>query len=153
MNTEQDILANRHLKAIKALRDELQTNVEIAAREMERILNWLDGERVSLDKQIHYHEEQLKQLALSYDFGEKKSRRLPFGTFGFRKSRARLEVVDDDAAKEWARREGILKVETVEKYNKKDLLACVETRGEIPDGCEYHPGQEQFYVKEQTDEA
>lgn len=149
LDAKLDLTADSHLREIRKKRELIEVNREIAEKEKAMVDEWLASENASLEKSIAHHTEMLKTIALSYDFGDKKSRNLPNGVFGFRKSVDTLNVVDDTAALEWARKEGILKVETVERYSKKDLLECVRTRGEIPDGCEYVPGQEQFYVKEE----
>lgn len=142
-----DEQASRHLRAIKRLRDEIRQNEDLASAEIDRIKAWLEQANFGLQKQVEYRQDQLHQIALAYDFGDRKSRTLPYGTFGFRRRPLRVDVVDEDAVREWCRKEGVLKTQVKETYSKRDLKACVETRGEVPDGCEVVPETDEFFTR------
>lgn len=144
-NPEQDVQAARHIRALKAIQAEMQHNEDVYEGMVEEAERWLENENHSLEKQAEFHRNELQLIAIGYDFGNKKSRNVPGGTFGWRQKPVSLNVVDEEKAKEWARKEGILKVEQVEKYSKRDLLECVKTRGEVPDGCEIEEERDEFY--------
>ncbi len=91
------------------------------------------------------------QIARNMLKGKSRSIKTPFGTAGFRKSAARLVVLDADAIKAAVANgelpEAVVKkVETVNVV-KAELDRLHELTSEIPPGCELKPESDTFYVK------
>lgn len=108
--------------------------------------------------------------------GKKKSLKLLTGTVGFRSAPRRLDVVDEDAARQWAQREcpdavkvsaaatgelgaalhaaaralmadSDLEIAVTESLLKTPLNDHLKDTGEVPPGCDVAGGEERFYVK------
>lgn len=90
----------------------------------------------------------LRELASSG--GKKKSFALLNGTVGFRTSPERIEIGDEDLAKHWARSHApaAIVVKVTEGLLKKELLSVMKKSGEVPDGCDYEPPAQKFFVSE-----
>jgi phage host-nuclease inhibitor protein Gam len=142
------------LERLGRLQAEQQRNREIANRRIAMITSWLDDANDRLGRQAFWLEIQVRSLAEGYDYGKKKSRTLPSGSFGKRAKPAGIEIRDMDAAIRWAKANGV-EVAVVEKLNKtpaKEFVAKqLQTTGELPDpeetGIEWIDESETFFVK------
>jgi len=146
-SVEQDLKAAKHLRALRKIEKEMANNEAVYDGLVAEALEWLDNANHSLRKERDHHTEELKLIAVNYNFGKKKSRKLPPGVFGWKKKPERLRVVDSKAALEWAKREGVATEKVVYGFKQKDLENCVKLRGELPDGCDVVEASDEFYVR------
>lgn len=96
-----------------------------------------------------------KDLAERADFGNKKSRSVGFGSYGRKKSKERVKIIDETAALAFARGlnlDGAIKTETVEKPVHKVLEPVVieyvhKNEGVVPAGFEHIEARDEPFVK------
>ena len=121
------------------------------ARQLQ-IEDWRQGENAKLEKAIDWFQYEVRQLvppdARTFEetYGQ-KSRRLPYGSIGFRRTPAKVEVYDADKALAWAKAHG-LETKVTETVSKTELKKA--TNGEVPpDECGFGiaAGTDEFYVK------
>lgn len=81
--------------------------------------------------------------------GRKKSRALPHGVLGWKKTGGRLTVTDRDALLEWARNQPV-ELELVrvkEEPSLDEIKRHCSTTGEVPPGTEVSPESEELTIK------
>lgn len=150
---ELDAYLDRMLERLAEIRAAQAENDEVARRRRDMIDRWLAQENRTLDNQAAWLEERIERQALAYDYGEKKSRTLPHGKFGTRKSAATVAITDAEKALAFAKAHG-LEVKVKESVGKTPLkeywLPRVLEAGELPDpdetGVEFVPESETFFV-------
>lgn len=82
--------------------------------------------------------------------GKRKSMVVAGKRLGFRKSPDSLEIVDEAAAKAWAKENlpEAVQVVTTEKLLKTPLKESMTKRGIVPDGVRMVEGEERFYKED-----
>lgn len=68
-------------------------------------------------------------------------------TLGYRKAPDKLEVTDESAVIQWARRHMPDAVKVVESVLKTPIKDAVKRGLEVPPGCEYKAGGDEFFIK------
>lgn len=146
---ELDVAIDRALDVIRQAREEIAKNNEVAARRIQMIEDWRETENVTHQNRITWAERTIHSLAMGYDFGKKRSRSLPSGTFGFRKAPDRLVIQDADKALAFAKRTPQLagEIKVTETIPTTPLKQWAQSTGEVPDGCELVGGEDVFFVK------
>lgn len=139
-----DVAVDFYLERLVEREAEIARNGEIAARRKAMIDAWLQEANAQHEREAAWLRLQIEAFARTYDFGKKKSRSLPHGTFGFRTRAGTLEIQDMPAAVAFAEAN---ELEVKKTVNKTPLLAHFKATGEIPDGCEYVEGGESVYIK------
>lgn len=119
----------------------LKAGYEAAKREIER-------ERAFFERRFGDGLRNVALREITANGGRKKSVNLLNGTVGFRVSPEKIEVGDEEKAKAWAKDNALdaISVKVTESLIKKELLAAMKKRGEVPDGCEYVEPTQKFYV-------
>jgi hypothetical protein len=139
-DAELDMLLER-LGAVEA---EAARNREVAALRVEQIRAWAEGANRPLETRAGWLRLAIQARAEAYDYGSKKSRSLPHGSFGLRRRADTLEVTDPAAALAFAKANGL---EVKESVNKTPLLHHFKATGELPDGTEFRSGADEFFIK------
>jgi len=82
--------------------------------------------------------------------GKRKSMIVAGKRVGFRKLPDSLEIVDEDAAKAWAKEHlpAAVQVVTTEKLLKAPLKEVLTKQGIVPDGVRLNQGEERFYKED-----
>lgn len=143
-----DLYLDRRLEQLAELEAAAERNREIADRKIANVQAWLKSENETLEKRAGWLRLDIQAAAEGYDFGKKRSRNLPSGTFGYRKTRESVTVLDEAAAIDYATRAGwseAIRVKT--SLLKTELLKRVRESGEMPDGVEVAAPRDEFYVK------
>lgn len=141
-----DAHLDRLLERYREREAEIATTNEIARRRIEDIQAWRDQQNESAERELSYLRHQIESWADGYDYGRKKSRSLPSGSFGYRARRDSVQILDMDAAVQFAEAHG-LEVRRIVTVGKTPLLKYVQETGEIPPGTELVPGGDEFYVR------
>lgn len=146
---DMDVAIDRALEQIAEARREIAKNDAVAERRKQMIEDWRQEVNVTHENRIVWATRMVQSLASAYDFGKKRSRSLPAGTFGFRKSPDRLVVNDMDAALAFAKRTSQLagEIKVTESIPSTPLKQWAQSTGEVPDGCELVGGEDAFFVK------
>ena len=79
--------------------------------------------------------------------GKAKSRALPNGTIGWRRTGGGLRVVDEEAAMTWALSTDSRFVRTRQELNKAEVNALFKSTGEVIPGCDVEEARDTCYVK------
>lgn len=118
---------------------------DIAERRILMIEGWRRQQNERVTREIQWLKIQIHAIGEGYDFEKgKKSRSLPNGSFGFRRTPDKVEIVDMDLAVSFAEARGLEIKKTV---GKTPLKSHLKATGEIPDGCEFVPGTDEFFIK------
>lgn len=82
--------------------------------------------------------------------GKRKSMIVAGKRLGFRKSPDSLEIVDEEAAKAWAKEHlpEAVQIVTTEKLLKAPLKEVLTKQGIVPDGVRLNQGEERFYKED-----
>lgn len=139
-----DAVLDVYLEALAGREREMQRNAEVADRRKAMIDLWLADANRTHEREAAWLRHMIETIAAQYDFGKKKSRTLPAGTFGYRSKPATLEIVDMAAAVAFAEAH---QLEVKRTVGKTPLLQAFKASGIVPDGTEYVEGSESFYVK------
>lgn len=140
-----DVALDHYLEQLGQREQEIARNHEIAERRHAMIAAWEREANGSLERECQWLRQQIEAWGRPYDFGSKKSRALPHGSFGYRSTPAKVEITDMEAAVAFAEAEGLEVKKTV---GKKPLMDYIKDhQGIIPDGCEHVDGSESFFVK------
>jgi phage host-nuclease inhibitor protein Gam len=150
-----DTMLDTALQKLGELDAEISTAEEIADQRkrdtLERIERWLAGETAPLRRQRDFLARQIEAIARQYDFGGKKSRSLPHGKFGRRRSGDKIEITDMPAALAFAERMGVevKVVREVQRTPIKDFLSAHPGFKPNPEehGFTVVPGTDNFYVE------
>ena len=93
--------------------------------------------------------------ALKEQGGKRKSISVQMGDAGYRLGKERLEIVDERKVRQWisdtidvSKWAMFRTITTTTSILKTPLLKHFQETGELPDGCEYHEAQDNFYPKE-----
>lgn len=132
-----DNAANWALRKIKSFKDQKEQNTAYANEEIEKINNWLEKENETLDNSISHFESLLALYALELQKKDKnfKSRKLPGGSFGFRKSQPKWHYEPEKA------------VASLEQQGNHDLIrikkepdkAAIKKYFKVANGKAYDP--------------
>lgn len=147
---EVDARVDALLLSIGALEAEAKKNTAVATARKEQIQAWLDDENGHLESSVDFLTRKIQDLTRSYDFGRKRSRNLPAGTFGYRRASDTLTIEDPTKAIEFSKAQG-LSIRVKESPDGHALLEWVKTKGEVPDGTLFKQGVDTFYVKPRPD--
>lgn len=152
--------ANWALRKLRELEQEKKQNEEFARREKEKIDAWLEQENAKLDQQIAFFEGKLAVFAdqIKQENPKFKSKRLPNGSFGYRKEPDKLIVQDEEkliASLEVGGRDDLIKVKKLpDKRLMKKTLTVIDggrvvdpETGMIVEGVVVETGQECFRWK------
>lgn len=143
---ELDRWIDWRLRRIQQLVQQQKKNAEVVRTEIEKLTEWRDGENASLQRSIDWFEQQVVAAAHGYDFGDKKSRKLPHGTFGKRLVGGRTVITDMAAAVAFAREKGV-PVKVVESVMVSDIKEYIESTGESLPFVEQDEKRDEYYVK------
>lgn len=82
--------------------------------------------------------------------GKRRSMIVAGKRLGFRKLPDSLEIIDEEAAKAWAKEHlpGAVQVVMTEKLLKTPLKDCITKQGIVPDGVRLNQGEERFYKED-----
>jgi hypothetical protein len=141
---EWDAYLDVILERLAQVEAEVAENREVARRRIEMIQGWEHSVNETLTKRATWLRQRVEMFAAGYDYGSKKSSELPHGTFGFRAKADTLEITDQTQAVAFAEAAGL---EIKKSVNKTPLLKYFKATGEVPSGCEYVEGGDQFFVK------
>lgn len=141
---ELDARIDVYLAKLGELETEIARNAEIADRRVQMIRAWEAEANGRLDREAGWLRQAVASLAEGYDYGKKKSRALPHGTFGVRQGRDTLEIRDQAAAVAFAQANGLPVVTSV---GKTPLMEHLKATGEVPDGCELRAATSVFFVQ------
>jgi phage host-nuclease inhibitor protein Gam len=128
-------------------------NAALAEEAIGRIRARLAALNASQERTAQYFEAQAKCYAETARVellgkGKKKSRDLPSGSVGWRKSGGGLVVTDEAACLEWAKAQDDLSLVRVKvELSKTALKDRFKATGECPPGCDIEPESETLYVK------
>ena len=123
--------------------------VEARARQ-ERIKQWAQKEMKSARREEEFFQNRFGpelEAWMSENLGGKKTLRLPDGTLGYRRTRTRLQIADDEMVLDWCRQNLPDAVRVKESILKTPLGEHLQETGEVPPGCEIEPGGDEFYVR------
>ena len=129
----------------------IEQNDAVAKERILQMEDWRQGENAKLERAIEWFRYEVKKLlpmdAKSFQqaYG-KKSRTLPFGTVGYKKHPAKIEITDADRALLWAKAHN-LPVTVKESVSKTVLKEAVENITDNPDGFGVLPGHDEFFVR------
>ena len=146
-----DVRIDWLLERIAKRRKLVEQNNAVAEARKFQIEAWRVSENDRLERAIGYFEWQIRELqpadadSFEQTYG-KRSRSLPFGSFGYRKHPDKVEIYDKDRALGWAKERG-LEVKTKETVSKTVLKKALQEAGtRTGDGFEIVPGMDEFYV-------
>jgi hypothetical protein len=121
----------------------------------ERVRDWAAQEiarsKHEEDRLMYLFGTQLRQWTsgeIAKFRGRRRSLNLPSGQVGFRHSGARLTVIDEPAAVEWAIQHCPVAIRTIHKIVVNELQDHFEKTGEIPaEGTEIIPEHDRFVIQ------
>ena len=148
---------NSYLKELKKLETEYKEQEESINEEIQRLENWLQNEKVRIDKEKEFYQRELETaIKLKREEDPKYIIRSPYGQVSTRKQRPKFKY-DDLELLNWAKnnREDLVKVETVEKVNKNEIKKLgqvydgklVTEDGEVIEGVEVEERDEVVTIK------
>ena len=123
--------------------------VEARARQ-ERIKEWAAAETKAARREEEFFQNRFGpelEAWMSENLGGKKTLRLPDGTLGYRRTRMKLQIADDEAVLSWCRQNLPDAVRVKESILKTPLNEHLQDTGEVPPGCEIDPGGDEFFVR------
>lgn len=126
---------------------------QLRQMELSRIKDQMQAMVRSLQSQINgldyvFQQQAAEIVKAKLGNGKARSIKTPWGTLGFRKQAAKLEIIDEQALIDAACGTGLaVCLKTVFSVNKSMLNDWVKKTGEIPTGCEFVPERDVFYVK------
>lgn len=140
------------MQLIAERRTTMQQNNDVADRRTLMIADWRDGENAIQASQIEWLEYKIREHApkspeaIEGTYG-KKSRKLPHGSFGFRRTPDSVEITDIDGAVAFAEAN---KLDVLIKYavSKATLKAHAKATGECEgEGWRVVVGADVWFVK------
>jgi phage host-nuclease inhibitor protein Gam len=143
---ELDAWLEWRLQKLASIRAEMERNQAVAQGEHDRITSWLDEQNATLQRNAEWLQDQIHQASLAYDFGSKKSRKLPSGTFGFEQRGGSVKITDMAAAVRWAKEHGFAD-SVKETIGVTPIKQYIESTGETPAFVTVEPKVDHFYVK------
>lgn len=153
--TIQDVdAADWALARIADAERELAENARIIAGQIARLKMKEEQLAIPLQRRADFFRGAVAAYAITHrpellGGGRKKSRTLPHGSIGWRKSGGKLTVTDKEALLEWARGQPVERnfVRIKEEPAVDEIkLACAVT-GEVPPGAEISPEEEDLVIK------
>lgn len=139
-----DVALDHYLEQLGQREQEITANTAVAEKRHAMIAAWEREQNGRLERECQWLRQQIEAWGRPYDFGSKKSRALPHGSFGFRATPAKVEITDMEVAVAFAEAEGLEVKKTV---GKKPLMGYIKAHaGEIPEGCEYVEGEDRFFI-------
>lgn len=145
---EADGWFDYQLRKLAGIEAQQESNNAIAQAEIRRQLAWCDSENAILENRAEYIRARMREAILGYDFGDKKTRRLPHGEFGRKKVPAKLVVDEAAAVIDWAKEydaPDLIRVK--QEVNKTELNKFVESTGLPVPGTHIEPESEQLIIK------
>lgn len=142
------------LRRIAELEAEIAENNAVAAARIAEVKARTEKLNATAQRGVEFFEncartfaEQNRELLLKG--GKKKSRALPSGTVGWRKSGGRARKADEAALLEWARQQPVEKgfVRIAEEPAWDVIKTHVELTGEDVPGVEFEPEGEELQIK------
>lgn len=142
-----DYQADRYLERLALVADEQARNDALYKARLADLQAWRASEQRGLEKRQTWLEAELLVLARAMDYGRKKSRNLPHGKLGKRSKRSTVQVLDDEAAGEFAKKQGLPHKVTTTITALKEFVE--KQKGKLPEGVAvYVPGgDDEYYVK------
>ena len=131
--------------------DELKRQRDTIRRQARAMDNALKSRQAALAWRIGPQVEQYVREEIVRNGGKRKSIKLLSGNAGFRASKAKLELVDEDAFKDWfARQPEDIRSEVQACFDlkfarKTPAMDYFNSTGDIPDGFIYHEETDKFY--------
>lgn len=97
------MIANRYLAALAAILMTQNLNEASFRAEVDFLKRRLEEKNAALDRNATWLREQLFKLTKFFTFtGKSKSLTLPYGRVGFRKSRDKVDYIDEAKVRAWA---------------------------------------------------
>ena len=94
-------------------------------------------------------DDVLRTYAAAKTTPKSRTVKLLYGTLSFRRNPDSLNILDETKAIEWSQANAPTAIKV--SILKTPLKAYVKATGEVPPGCEYLPGEDEFHIK--TEEA
>lgn len=145
-----DARLDHFLERVKLIRWQIQQNEGVAKLRAAEIEDWKVGTNRGHERRIEWLESEIERLTDGYDYGRKKSRKLPNGSFGWRSLPDKIDIVEPGRAIAFAESRA-LDVTVEKRVSKTTLMKHVEATGEIPDvddgGFLHIEGGERFFIK------
>jgi phage host-nuclease inhibitor protein Gam len=153
-----DVRVDYLLEVTASIMQEQARNKAVYDARKAKLDRWWEEQTLIAENRMSYVRDRILTITAGYDYGKKKSRALPNGTFGWRKVPARVEVVNPQAALDWAKKNQI-QIKVAESVLLKPLLSAVQKQlqstGELPDpdvtGVRFEDATERFYIQPNTE--
>ena len=146
-----DALASEYMRWMAGEEAEIRRYNEARDLEIARIRARYDGFRAPHEKRLALLENAVATLAERAGLGDpdakKKSRKVGNGTYGSRRSAARVEILDAAAALAFIKRHAPHLVKVKESVGTTEVKAFYQENGALPDGCEEVPERIIYYAK------
>lgn len=142
------------LKRLGELNAEIAENQSIVAGHVSKLKLRLDALNSTAVRGVAFFESRLREFAEAnkeelLKGGKKKSRALPHGTLGWKKTSGGLEVKELESYLEWARNQPmeleVLRIK--EEPAMAGLQKLFKETGELPPGCEMKEEKDEVVVK------
>jgi hypothetical protein len=150
-----DASASQLMREIGRLDASIERYVEAGAEEHRLVTMRTETLTSTLIERKARLESIVRSYAALSSFGDKKSRELPFGTYGTRLKPDTFSITDDGALLSWAKKQkDEIKAKLVSWTNPKPKdrvlndaakTYFVET-GDMPEGCEFTPAHDEPFV-------
>jgi Bacteriophage Mu Gam like protein len=148
LSVELDVWIDRRLERLAELRAQQAREQRVMEARLAMVRGHFGAAIRALRARQDWLERELMAVAASYPYPRgRRSRQLAFGRIGLRRSRARIEIGDEAAALAWAEAHMSEDVSSRRWITRTPLLAHFEATGEVPDGCEYLPGEDRPFVE------
>lgn len=141
-----DVYLDHLLERLREREEKVSETNSVAQRRKDIIDRWAEMQNASLNREAGWLRLQIQAVAQGYDFGGKKSRTLPNGSFGYRRTQDTVEIIDKDLAIQSAEALGI-PVKVTKELQKTPVKEHLKAGGTLPDGVVYVMGAETFFVK------
>lgn len=151
---EMDGWFDRQLRKLGDIAREQERNEAVAAAQVKEIVEWRDEENAVLENKADYIRARIQEAMLGYDFGDKKSRRLPHGEFGRKKIPAKLIVDNPELVLSLAGTalpEEVRRVKTTIEVDKNVLNEVWASTGMDIIGTHVEPESEKVIIKPKAD--
>lgn len=150
-SAQLDVLVDSALERLTKCREELAHIADVAARRTLMISNWAGDESHAIAKTALYWDGRVRALFPGMDLRGKKSKKLPHGTVGTSQKGGGIEIVDQEKADAWAKKNNVEMKATPDIVQKKPIAAYLKGTGDVPDvdkcGWRVVPVHDEFYVK------
>ena len=158
LGTEQcqrDATASQLLRKLGEHAQDLTRYADAKAAEITLIVERYDKHIAPVENRVAVLVSIVRQIALDSDFGNAKSRKLSYGTYGVRTVPERIAVIDSKRLLSWARlvAPDLVSVKSEERVLQSAVEKHVKSSGEIPEGCDVTPEHSEPFFRLATQET